>query len=280
MSQFQDMVSLLQSAYEDREDIVVCLLGPVGIGKTAAVRQHAKKIGADVVTIVASQILPTEVSGITIPDSETKAMEIYDHFRLGHLKDGDVLFFDELLEADQCVLSACLTLIESRMMMSGRMLPDIQIVAASNRTTPATSLKESIRQRFMWAEYGIDQQQVRDYILKRTGIKVPDHILSKVTGTGNDYNILSPRSLTKICEWIKRSPTLETANHINNIWKSNIGSTIFDIYNTMSAETKVRVKLCEIVPEMEDRFMNTSFSEIVELIKHLDIEDQLKDIYI
>ena len=87
-----------------------------------------------VVTIIASQILPNEVSGITMPVVEERSMEIFDHFRLSSLKNGDILFFDELLEADQMVLSACLTLIESRELMSGRLLPDVMIVGATNPT--------------------------------------------------------------------------------------------------------------------------------------------------
>lgn len=135
MSVFNDMVDFIKSAYPARKYIVPCLEGPAGIGKTAACKQAALELNAGkVVTIIASQILPNEVSGITMPVVESKAMEIFDHFRLSSLEDGDILFFDELLEADQLVLSACLTLIESRELMSGRKLPDVMIVAATNPT--------------------------------------------------------------------------------------------------------------------------------------------------
>ena len=97
MSTFDNMVGFIKSAWPARKYIVPCLEGPAGIGKTAAVKQAASELGAGkVVTIIASQILPNEVSGITMPVVETKAMEIFDHFRLSSLEDNDVLFFDEL----------------------------------------------------------------------------------------------------------------------------------------------------------------------------------------
>ena len=159
MSVFDDMVSFLGAAWKLKDEIVPCLIGAPGIGKTQAVYEHAKKVGAtNVVTIIASQILPNEVSGITMPDQESRTMEIYDHFKLGHMQDGDILFFDELLEADQSVLSACLTLIESRMLMSGKKLPDIQIIAATNPTIQPTMLKANIRQRFMFKQFELDRK--------------------------------------------------------------------------------------------------------------------------
>lgn len=229
MAVFDDMVRFLDLAWCARSQIVPCLIGPVGIGKTEAVLKHVENVGARrMVKIIASQILPNEVSGITMPDTETKAMEIYDHFRLSELRDGDVLFFDELLEADQLVLSACLTLIENRELMSGRKLPDIQIVAAANPTISAPSLKENIRQRFLFRRFGIDRQGCRAYIKRKYGINVED-LVSQLEETSSNYNILSQRSLTKMVEWMvsaepdKRS---EVADMIDSTWGLPIGTKI------------------------------------------------------
>lgn len=229
------MVDYLDSAYPARDQIVPCLIGPVGIGKTAAIKQHAKNVGAGkVVTIIASQILPNEVSGITMPDSETKAMEIYDHFRLSGMEDGDILFFDELLEADQIVLKACLTLIESRELMSGRKLPDVQIVAATNPSIKSTMLQENIRQRFVFREFGIDVDGCRDYIKKQYGVVVPNDVLAMIKSTGGDYNILTQRSLTKMVAWMSKAKDNEEldmiAYQIDSIWKSTIGRKLLDVF--------------------------------------------------
>lgn len=206
MSVFEEMVEFLDSTYIAKDIVVPCMIGPVGIGKTAAVYQHAKNVKAGkVVTIIASQILPNEVSGITMPVNETKSMEIFDHYRLSNLEDGDILFFDELLEADQMVLSACLTLIESRQMMSGRKLPDIQIIAATNPTVSAMQIKQNIRQRFMWRMFYQDSYGCITYIEKKYGYKIPAGVIASDNESNRaDFNFVTPRTLTKIVDWVSR----------------------------------------------------------------------------
>lgn len=279
MTEFDKMIKLLDQAWYLRNEIVPCLVGPVGIGKTAAVRQHAKNVGAkNVVTIIASQILPSEVSGITMPDSKTKSMEIYDHYKLSHLEDGDILFFDELLEADQSVLSACLTLIESRMMMSGKLLPDIQIIAATNPTVQPVSLRENIRQRFMFERFSIDKNQTRDYIKKETGMDLDPSILDKLVDSGSDYNILSPRSLTKLCLWITSTPAekrKDTAEVINAIWGNTLGTELLEARNKAdfkSPEEQVRDKVIEMVPDVAEAnsFADCTFEEMLGILQGLE----------
>lgn len=248
MTTFDDMVEFLDLAYPMKDQIVPCLIGPVGIGKTAAVNQHAENVGAGkVITIIASQILPNEVSGITMPDADTKAMEIYDHFRLSSLKDGDILFFDELLEADQMVLSACLTLIESRQMMSGKPLPDIQIIGATNPTILPTMLKENIRQRFLFKDFKIDKEGCREFIKKDCGIDVGS-LVDMLKATGDEYNILSQRSLTKMARWMAKTSKEDsdrTAQLIDSIWNCQIGTKLKKaMYQTPKSMKMDKAKEC------------------------------------
>ena len=213
ITSFDQMVDALGSAYKARREIVPCLLGRPGIGKTQAVHQHARNVGAGkVVTIIASQILPNEVSGITMPVDSERSMEIYDHARLSSLEDGDILFFDELLEADRSVLSACLTLIESRQMMSGKMLPDVQIVAATNETLSPAQIKESIRQRFIWLPVAIDTCWFVDHISKKYDLsfkskELLDKSMRKNLWKGElSWNTITPRTYTKLIEWRSLDP--------------------------------------------------------------------------
>lgn len=301
MSEFDEMVKFLDFTYRLKDQLVPCLIGPIGIGKTAAVEQHAKNVNARrVVKIVASQILPNEVSGITMPVNETKSMEIFDHYRLSSLQDGDILFFDELLEADQMVLSACLTLIENREMMSGKKLPDIQIIAATNPTISPSNLKESIRNRFLFRQFKIDNEGARLFIKKDTGLDL-GQLVRNIQSTGGDYNILSQRSLTKMARWIMTAESdLDAkmiADQINAVWKNLLGDELLaaraKLYEDPTDE--IKRKMMEMVndaifsdrvegfPESlgrklndgtyridEDAFMNTSIPELYEVLSNMN----------
>jgi Holliday junction resolvasome RuvABC ATP-dependent DNA helicase subunit len=285
---FNEMTNFIKAAWPARQYIVPCLVGPAGIGKTAAVKEAAAELGAGkVVTIIASQILPNEVSGITMPVAETKAMEIYDHYRLSSLQDGDILFFDELLEADQLVLSACLTLIESRELMSGHKLPDVMIAAATNPTIKPNMLKENIRQRFVWQEFAIDTADTYQYILKTFGVNLSSQILSLLTDKGDGYNILTPRSLTKMVHWMTESNgdpirANEIAKQINIVWQSKIGTELAkDYMKQVDGTTQVRNAIKNFVPITDsnnaavsvlyndEAFSNTSMSELMEILQKL-----------
>lgn len=199
--------ALLEIVDKKRDEIVPCLLGNPGIGKTQGIYEFAKAHDRQVVEIIASQIMPSEVSGITMPDSDTKSMQVFDHARLSSLKDGDILFFDELLQAPQAVLSACLTLIQERRMMSGKKLPDIMIVAAANPLRSPTLITESIRQRFMFIELDWDSEAWCDYVESKYGCRPTTRLITLINAaskSSDKWNNLSPRTATKLLAWYQK----------------------------------------------------------------------------
>ena len=249
MTEYDKMIRLLDMAWKLRDEIVPCLVGPPGIGKTAAVMQHAKAHGCGkVVKIVASRCVPSETVGMTMPDHEHRSMAIYNSMQLSSLVDGDILFLDELLEADQFVLSTLLTVIESREMADGTPLPDIQIIAATNDTVSPEQLKGNIRQRFMFQRFTCEPKATADYIKELTGIEVPDNVLAMVKCDGSDYNFLSPRSLTKLCAWVDavdRDELKDLATTIDEMWKCSIGTSL--------ANARIRRDADEMSPDKQVR---------------------------
>jgi hypothetical protein len=276
LTEFEKMMNLLDAAWYLRSEIVPCLVGPPGIGKTAAVELHARNHGCGkVVKIVASRCIPSETVGMTMPDHENRTMDIYNSMQLGSLRDGDILFLDELLEADQFVLSTLLTVIESREMADGTPLPDIQIVAATNDTIPPSQLKGNIRQRFMFQRFGVSKEQTRQYIMSVTGMDVVDPVLDQLCSDGSDYNFLTPRSLTKLYMWVDAAPddtsAADVANAIDSIWMSRIGSTILDARRRRdrklrSPEEQVRKVVRDMVG---DDFHDCTMSEMLEKLQSL-----------
>lgn len=198
-----DIARLLESAYEMRKEIVPLLMGEPGIGKTQGVYDFAERKGVKVVELYLSQMSPLEISGMTMPDEADHSMQVFDSKRLDGLEDGDVLFLDELLQAPQQVLAACLTLIQERRMLSGKMLPDVFIVAAANPIeNMETRIPLSIRQRFMAVEVGFDDEAWAMYMQDRGMLaKVDDIAFVNGSSHGDRFNRCTPRSLTKLCEW-------------------------------------------------------------------------------
>jgi hypothetical protein len=289
MTEFEKMCQLLDMSWYLRDQIVPCLVGPPGIGKTAAVMQHAAEHDSKVVKIVASRCVPSETVGMTMPDNENHSMTIYNSMQLSSLRDGDILFLDELLEADQFVLSTMLTLIESREMADGTPLPDIQIIAATNDTISPDQLKGNIRQRFMFERFEVDHGQTQKYIYQRTGILLPTEALDALQSDGNDYNFMTPRSLTKLCLWFDATPEEKwdvLAALINVIWKSNIGSKIRNAayernHPVLSPEEQTRDAVTKILHEHhvseDETFEDASMSDLLELLKGLPDWDTIRE---
>ena len=203
----KDIYHFLEMIDKDgvRDQIVPCFMGCPGIGKTHEIERYAKDRGKKVVHIIASQILPSEVSGITMPDKEAGGMTVYDHVRLSSLKDGDILFFDELLQGQQQVLSACLTLIQERRLMSDKPLPDVMIVAAANPLANPNQLPAAIRDRFLFIGMEFDFAEWKQYMKDSQDIIIEDSMRNEIDASDTNvvgWNAQTPRTVTKLCKFI------------------------------------------------------------------------------
>lgn len=208
-----EITEILEKVYEDhelRKTIVPLFISNPGLGKSSLVNKFAKDKGVKMVELITSQMSPFEISGISIPDKESKRMTYYNFDNLMSLKDGDILFFDELLNGNPNVLNACLTILEQRKMISGDPLPNILICAAAN-PQGMVPLTPQIKERFVWYKLTFNKPSwikfmVDKYdITQSIGNKLANLIINE-DFTGD--NFMTPRSLDKAVNMIlKDTPT-------------------------------------------------------------------------
>lgn len=131
-------------------------------------------------------------------------MTYYNFDKLESLKDGDILFFDELLNGNPTVLNACLTMLEQRRFISGNPLPDIMIIAAAN-PQGMVPLTPQIKERFVWYNVEFDKSMWIKYMIDKYGItttigdKLSSLILNEKFINNNFY---TPRSIDKAVNMI------------------------------------------------------------------------------
>lgn len=227
-----DIYNILEGIYEDEELRYTCIplfRGNPGIAKSILVQKFADDKGVQLVEMIGSTLDPREVTGISIPNQETQMMSYFDYDRLLKLKDGDIIFFDEILNTNTMVLNACLTLLQNRTMTSGRKLPKVMIVAAANKQG-ATVLTPQIKERFIfydvefkeksWAEYMYNKYNIIDEVLEDLITLIKNE---KFESSRENY--YSSRSIDKALSMIIRGVETPYEKDLNPILKKYMINT-------------------------------------------------------
>lgn len=165
----QNIKANLDMLDANRDYIALGMLSDPGLSKSSQVQQWAKEHDRRVFELIISQRMPSEISGMPMPNSNTSKMEIYDFDTLLEMKDGDILFFDEFTNGNIQTLNACLTLIQERRMLSGKPLPSVMIVAAGNPQGSCDLLPQT-KQRFLWTTVSFNPYMWIKYIWHKHGV--------------------------------------------------------------------------------------------------------------
>jgi len=203
----KNIKKVLKNTYQNpeaRRNSVPLFIGNPGLGKTVLIEAFAKEKGVNLVELITSQMSPFEISGIAMPDKDSKKMTYFNFDKLENLKDGDILFFDEVLNGNPIVLNACLTILEQRRFISGKPLPDIMIIGAAN-PQGMSPLTPQIKERFIWHSVKFDQEMWVEYMKGKYFIT--PSIGRKLSGLIQtekfiDNNFYTPRSIDKAVNMI------------------------------------------------------------------------------
>lgn len=207
---------------QHRDEMALALMSDPGLSKTSQCKQWCEEHGRQYFEFITSQRMPSEISGMAMPDSDTKRMKIYDFDYLLDMKDGDVLAFDEFTNGNIMTLNACLTLIQERNMMSGRKLPSILIVAMGNPQGKCDMLPQT-KQRFLWLNVKFDDKTWCEWCEKELNVVPTEKLLNVIHKTYNsefypqDYNYMTARTVTNLLKLAK------TVDKCNPIWGNMFG---------------------------------------------------------
>lgn len=199
------MLDVLNKTYDNlhlRRTTVPLFMSNPGIGKTSIIQKFAKDKGVKLVKITLSQRMPNEVVGMVMPDVVSKSLLVFNSHELMQLKDGDVLFFDEVFNGTlKQTLDALLNLLEDRTLPTGVKLADVLIVAASN-PQGLINLTPQIKQRFEREDLKFNSEEFQVYLKNRYGMpeSISSHLctlINKEKFESNDWNFVTPRSIEK-----------------------------------------------------------------------------------
>ena len=234
---------------QHRDEMALALMSDPGLSKTSQCKQWCEEHGRQYFEFITSQRMPSEISGMAMPDSDTKRMKIYDFDYLLDMKDGDVLAFDEFTNGNIMTLNACLTLIQERNMMSGRKLPSILIVAMGNPQGKCDMLPQT-KQRFLWLNVKFDEETWCEWIKKELNVVPTQKLLNAIKQTYShefypqDYNYLTARTVTNLLKLAK------TVDKFNPIWDNMFGvnkSLIDELYVSVNNSLDSKMEDLELL---------------------------------
>lgn len=197
MKIIEEVLTKIYANPDIRRKNIPLFMGHPGIGKTSIIQQFANKIGVTLLTYITANRSHFELTGMAYPNESRDKMIYLNFDMLTNLKDGDILFLDEITHADPYVLKACLTLLDQRELISGTKLANIMIVAAGNYEG-MTHFSAPIKQRFLWYDVKFEFNSWHQRMNSKYGIPVTiskklAKLIKEETFTG--YNHYSPRSI-------------------------------------------------------------------------------------
>lgn len=127
----EDLIKRIEYKWEADTKTPLLLASP-GSGKTAFVNYLANTLDVDIRTVNLSTFEEIDMNGMPYIDPDTHKIKVTKPAFIEGLKDGDVLFFDEVNLASSGVRNALQTFILSKLLPDGTPAPRVRIIAAMN----------------------------------------------------------------------------------------------------------------------------------------------------
>lgn len=204
-SMIEQLKNVLSVTYDNpilRRTTVPLFMSNPGLGKSTIIKEFAASRGVKMVKMTLSTRMPNEVTGMTMPDLVNDRLVLLDSHQLTALNDGDILFIDEVFNGTlKQTLDAFLNFLEDRMLLSGKKLADVLIVAASN-PQGLINITPQIKQRFIRYDLKFNANEFEEYLKNKFGM--PESISKNISIAINkekfeqeNWEYVTPRSMEK-----------------------------------------------------------------------------------
>lgn len=196
---------ILEKTYDNetlRKSTVPLFMSNPGTGKSSTVREFAKSRGVSMLKLTLSQRMPNEVAGMMFPNAKTSKLDVFDSYELSNLKDGDILFIDEVFNGTlKQTLDAFLNILEDRTLPTGKKLANVMIVAASN-PQGLINITPQIKERFIRYDLKFNDEEYMSYLKDKYGIpnSISKHfctLINREKFEHEKWNYFTPRSIEK-----------------------------------------------------------------------------------
>ncbi|MGL4571669.1 MAG: AAA family ATPase [Clostridium sp.] len=232
---YSDVLSAVELVVEAND--VPLIIGESGIGKTALVRDVAKKNGYTLITIDANLLkegeiggLPTVINGRTIYATHEKLSRIEECTRKG---DSVLLFIDELNRCEHAVQQELMNLILNREINGFFIDNNVKIVAAMNPSNKYENYRDSEysvvdmdqaqEDRFVWLDMEVDVKEWIKWAMSDGNI---DEEVIEFIGVFPEY-LHNPNSK----ESIKGTPrSYERVSKAYKIYRNNKEKYSFEVF--------------------------------------------------
>ena len=247
------------NAYNKRTPAI--LWGAPGIGKSAIVKQATKKLGIDMIDLRLTQLEPTDLRGLPVPDQKTGRTTFYMP-NFWPTKGKGILFFDELEKASVSVKNAALEIMLDRRLGDYTLPEGWAIISAANREDDgcfSSGIGTALANRMLhfnvepdyhaWLAWA-HNNDILDDILGYLSFR-PDHLLKMDTG---ENAFPSPRSW-EIADRMLRGA--EDNSEINELLEASVGSAVgreFRVWQAVYRNVNVQDILVKgIIPNFDDK---------------------------
>ena len=163
-----DLSNFLGNLIQEEIDMSVMIWGPPGIGKSSIVAQVAKDAKIDVIDLRLSQLSPTDLRGLPVPERNRDGDGVSSWFPPEFLPrtGAGILFLDELNMAPPSMQGVAQQLILDRKVGSYRVPKGWYVWAAGNRKEDRSSVFDMpapLANRFLHLDVTVDLEAFKDY---------------------------------------------------------------------------------------------------------------------